>query len=246
MALKNSSVAVQIDKTLTRHLDVLIHPPMSNDVGWDVFSLTYTLETDSFSLPGDNGQPLEMKSVVSTVLTADVRTVYLRLFRYVWWIRRLDFSLNRMWHQDTVLYRLIASSARPSTARLLSTGGSSAAAKDRLMNSELQKLVDEIGMTQMTQLMYRTRMEMAHFVHQLQFYVLFDTMNAAWLRLEQFIRSGDGDLDEFIAVHRQYLSELSAYALFNCGGAEKVWFLLINFFPFVSQNGLKRVQCWEW
>lgn len=69
--------------------------PLQNDIGWDMFSLDYRVTP-----------PLD------TIFTKDVLRVYVRIFKHLWRIKRVDSMLDTTWMKHQELARSIAKSKR--------------------------------------------------------------------------------------------------------------------------------------
>jgi gamma-tubulin complex component 3 len=59
---------------------------------------------------------------------------------------------------------------------------------------------------------YQLRSEMMHFVHNLHNYMMFEVMECAWKDLEEDMKKAS-DLDQLIAAHDRYLSQITEKAL---------------------------------
>jgi len=101
-----ASNAKFVDPELQARIDVKLLDASPGDTGWDVFSLTYSVDP-----------PL------TTVLSAKSITGYLRLFNFLWRIKRIEHSLSAIWLQHmkgaTMLERMREYSAHVKKCNLL-------------------------------------------------------------------------------------------------------------------------------
>jgi gamma-tubulin complex component 3 len=71
----------------------LIDRQMSDeDSGWDVFSLTYHVDTP-----------------INTIFTQDNMFMYLRLFNFLWRLKRVEYSLVQTWMRQMTARRYLSS-----------------------------------------------------------------------------------------------------------------------------------------
>ena len=75
-----SSNAVQQEADVLDRLGVKLHTAHDGDTGWDIFSLTYTLD-----------QPL------ASVVTPSALAVYTRIFKFLWRLKRVEHALAATW-----------------------------------------------------------------------------------------------------------------------------------------------------
>jgi gamma-tubulin complex component 3 len=78
-AIKNSTASNDHADTL-RRLDARMLEFKSGEIGWDVFTLEYKIDS-----------PLD------TILDERSMEMYLKMFKHLWQIRRVEFSLNEIW-----------------------------------------------------------------------------------------------------------------------------------------------------
>ena len=60
--------------------------------------------------------------------------------------------------------------------------------------------------------------EMVHFVDQLQYYILFEVIEAGWEGLQKAMRKPDATLDTLISAHTAYLRSITRKGLLGGGG----------------------------
>jgi gamma-tubulin complex component 3 len=80
-AVRSSNAQFHDPEMLSR-LEVKLLQATPGDSGWDIFSLDYRVDC-----------PL------STILTPDVMKEYLRIFNFLWRLKRVDHSLSTTWSQ---------------------------------------------------------------------------------------------------------------------------------------------------
>ena len=51
--------------------------------------------------------------------------------------------------------------------------------------------------------------EMVHFVNQLQYYILFEVIEASWDQLQAAIKKPDSTLDDLIEAHKKYINSIT-------------------------------------
>ena len=133
--------------------------------GWDVFSLEYTVTP-----------PL------TTVFTEAAMGKYLRVFNFLWRLKRVEHSLCATWQ-----------TMKPNVTAALQ--------RDGVAGSAGQALAGELRRC------HTLRGEMHHFIANLQYYVMFEVLEGSW---EVFRREMDEakDLDSLITAHDRYLDTI--------------------------------------
>jgi gamma-tubulin complex component 3 len=141
-----------------------------DEQGWDVFSLEYTVTP-----------PL------TTVFTEAAMGKYLRVFNFLWRLKRVEHSLCATWQ-----------TMKPNVTAALE--------RDGVAGSAGRALADELRRC------HTLRGEMHHFIANLQYYVMFEVLEGSW---EVFTREMDDakDLDSLIAAHDRYLDTILQKAL---------------------------------
>jgi len=163
---------VQFDDTdLSKRLGVRIGQHLPGDEGWDVFSLEYKVEA-----------PINM------ILRTEVMESYLRIFNFLWRLKRVEYSLTSTWRRHTTTSRMTA--ARP-------------------LNHEGLELTDLRKDFHKGHLL---RNEMIHFVYNLQYYMMFEVMETSWRDFELAMDKAE-NLDDLIAAHQQYIDAIMERAL---------------------------------
>ena len=115
-----------------RHVDVDVDVDVPFEQGWDVFSLEYTVTP-----------PL------TTVFTESAMGKYLRVFNFLWRLKRVEHSLCATWQ-----------TMKPNVTAALQRDGVSGSA-GRALADELRRC-------------HTLRGEMHHFIANLQYYVMFE------------------------------------------------------------------------
>ncbi|KAM1948261.1 hypothetical protein ACFX15_008472 [Malus domestica] len=153
------------DRDILDRLKVKMMPHGTGDRGWDVFSLEY-----------DARVPLD------TVFTESVMIKYLRIFNFLWKLRRVEHALIGIWKTmkpNCITSRSFMKLPNAVKLQLLST------------LRRYQVLWDEMN----------------HFVSNLQYYIMFEVLEVSW---SNFFNEMDvaKDLDDLLAAHEKYLHSI--------------------------------------
>ncbi|KAK9053718.1 hypothetical protein SSX86_024792 [Deinandra increscens subsp. villosa] len=157
-----SSSAQYDDRDILDRLKVKMMPHGIKDRGWDVFSLDY-----------DTRVPL------NTVFTESVMGSYLRIFSFLWKIRRVEHAVLGVW--KAMKPNLTSShffTKLPKAVRL----------KIVLTSRKCQVLWDEMN----------------NFITSLQAYIMFEVLEVTWSKFCNEMEAAK-DLDYLIAAHDKYL-----------------------------------------
>lgn len=180
-AIRNSNAQYD-DPDVLRRLDARMLELSYGERGWDVFTLEYRVE-----------------SPVDVVVDGKARKDYLKVFNFLWRVKRVEFELGEVWRRCAtgsrgVLRDLGIDSRRRTTGKT----------KDAARESDLSK----------TWLRARTTLhEMVHFISQLQYYILSEVIESSYAI---FIKTTDPHqpvaptLDDIIAAHATYLSTITS------------------------------------
>ena len=141
-----------------------------DEIGWDVFSLRYAVSA-----------PLDV------VFTEQSMTKYLRIFTFLWQLKRVEHSLNGTWQ-----------TMKPAVTASLERDGASGDAGS-LLAQEMRRC-------------HTLRGEMHHFVSNLQYYVMFEVLEGSWDGLTKEMASAQ-DLDAIVEAHDKYLASVTRKAL---------------------------------
>ncbi|KAF9597245.1 hypothetical protein IFM89_016386 [Coptis chinensis] len=157
-----SSNAQYDDPNMLDRLRVKMMPHGTGDRGWDVFSLEY-----------DAGVPL------NTVFTESVMARYLRIFNFLWKLRRVEHNLIGAW--KTMKPNRITSHF--------------------LTKQEGAVKLQFISTLRRCQVLW---VEMNHFVSNLQYYIMFEVLEVSWANFVDEMEAAK-DLDDLLAAHDKYL-----------------------------------------
>ncbi|QVM08634.1 Microtubule-nucleating Tub4p (gamma-tubulin) complex component [Coccidioides posadasii str. Silveira] len=144
-----------------RRLDARMLELSHGEIGWDCFTLEYKIDAP-----------------VDVVITPWASTQYLKLFNFLWRVKRVEFALGSTW-------------------RRCMTGA----------RGVLGSVEDKVGPD-----WKRARCviaEMIHFICQLQYYILFEVIEASWDQLQVAISKPECTLDDLIEAHTKYLNSIT-------------------------------------
>jgi gamma-tubulin complex component 3 len=169
-AIRNSNAQFDSPDVL-RRLDARMLELSHGEIGWDVFTLEYRIDS-----------PLDV------IVTPWASKQYLKVFNFLWRIKRVEFALSTTW-------------------RRLQTGarGVIGAVGDKL-GEDWKSAHGGVA-------------EMIHFINQLQYYILFEVIEAGWEGLQRAIRKPNATLDTLIGAHTTYLRSITRKGLLGGGGA---------------------------
>lgn len=163
-AIRNSNAQHDASDILAR-LDARMLDLSHGDVGWDVFTLEYKVDAP-----------------VDVIVTPASSREYLKVFNFLWRVKRVEFALGITW-------------------RRCMTGA----------RGVLGQVNDKVGKDWKTA---RCAMaEMIHFVVQLQYYILFEVIEASWDQLQKTMATPDCTLDNLIEAHARYLKSITRKGL---------------------------------
>ncbi|KAK3678999.1 Microtubule-nucleating Tub4p (gamma-tubulin) complex component [Recurvomyces mirabilis] len=171
-AIRNSNA--QFDSAdVLRRLDARMLELSHGEIGWDVFTLEYRIDS-----------PLDV------IVTPWASKQYLKIFNFLWRVKRVEFALSTTW-------------------RRVQTGA----------RGVLSAVGDKVGVDWKTARLGLARM--VHFVNQLQYYILFEVIEASWSGLQKTIKnpaSGTLTLDTLIGAHTAYLRSITRKGLLGGAG----------------------------
>ncbi|XP_059646423.1 gamma-tubulin complex component 3 [Cornus florida] len=160
-----SSNAQYDDPDILDRLRVKMMPHNSGDRGWDVFSLEY-----------------DARIPLNTVFTESVMSRYLRIFNFLWKLRRVEHALIGAW--KTMKPNCVTShfsSKLPHAVKL----------QLLLTSRRCQVLWDEMN----------------HFITNLQYYIMFEVLEVSWSNFSNEMEVAK-DLDDLLAAHEKYLHSI--------------------------------------
>jgi len=170
-ALRASLAQYDSPDVLSR-LDVRLLDSSEGDLGWDIFSLDYRVDAP-----------------INAIFTEDVMQQYLRLFNFLWRLKRMEFSLSATWSRQN--------NVRHTSFLWLRLQGESGATSWK--RDPYHKL-------------YIMRNEMHHLISNINYYIMFEVLESAWVELEADFRAAP-DMDELVNAHGKYLDKVIDKAL---------------------------------
>lgn len=194
-----------------RSLDARMLELGHGDIGWDVFTLDYRVE-----------QPLD-----TVILDRASMTEYLRVFNFLWRIKRVSYALNRTW-------RRMATSER---ARTLQVDLPHEYYDQDNMDQQELKLMLGIAnyIEDQWKLVRAVSGEMLHFIGELQYYINYEVVEMSWVQLQRELNGASGtnisadsvvkteaeapvlSVDEIIGAHKRYLKQITYKGLLGGG-----------------------------
>ncbi|KAJ9643541.1 Microtubule-nucleating Tub4p (gamma-tubulin) complex component [Coniosporium tulheliwenetii] len=163
-AVRNSNAQYDLPDVL-RRLDARMLELTHGDIGWDVFTLEYRIDAP-----------------VDVIVTPFAGKQYLKVFNFLWRVKRIEFALGSTW-------RRCMTGAR----------GVLGAVSDKV-GADWKKARAVVA-------------EMIHFVNQLQYYILFEVVEASWTELQRKMRREGCTLDDLIQAHSKYLEDITRKGL---------------------------------
>ena len=169
-AIRSSSAQTDAPEFIDR-LRVRLMAHLNEEVGWDVFTLEYVVN-----------QPL------TTIFTETAMNKYLRVFNFLWRLKRVEYSLCATWQM-----------MKPSVTHLLSSEAREVGASGEIL-------------VEMIRNCHSLRGEMHNFISNFQYYVMFEVLETSWVELQEKFET-HSDLDEIIAAHDVFLDAVVQKAL---------------------------------
>ncbi|CAH8284662.1 unnamed protein product [Eruca vesicaria subsp. sativa] len=158
------------DRDMLDRLRVKMMPHGSGDRGWDVFSLEY-----------------EPRVPLDTVFTESVLSKYLRVFNFLWKLKRVEHALIGIW--KTMKPNCITSNSFV-----------------KLQSSVKMQLLSAL---RRCQVLWN---EMNHFVTNFQYYIMFEVLEVSWCNFSKEMEAAK-DLDDLLAAHEKYLNSIVGKSL---------------------------------
>jgi gamma-tubulin complex component 3 len=156
-----------------RRLDARMLELSHGEIGWDCFTLEYKIDAP-----------------VDVVITPWGSTQYLKVFNFLWRVKRVEFALESTW-------------------RRFMTGA----------RGVLGSVEDKVGSD--WKLARCVVAEMIHFVCQLQYYILFEVIEASWDQLQTAISKPGCTLDDLIEAHTKYLNSITHKGLLGSSSTSR-------------------------
>jgi gamma-tubulin complex component 3 len=163
-AVRNSNSQYDSPDVL-RRLDSRMLELSQGEIGWDVFTLEYKISPP-----------------VDVIVTPFGGRQYLKVFNFLWRVKRVEFALGSTWRRCTTGSRVVLSAVSDIVGRDWKTARCVIA-------------------------------EMVHFISQLQYYILFEVIEASWNELEQAMHKPESTLDDLIQAHAAYLNSITRKGL---------------------------------
>ncbi|WOL06631.1 hypothetical protein Cni_G15365 [Canna indica] len=153
------------DHDILDRLKVKMMEHNDGDRGWDVFSLEY-----------DARVPLD------TVFTASIMKKYLRIFNFLWKLKRVEHALIGVWKM-----------MKPNSIISCIFTKEGASVKTQF-----------VSVLRRCQVLWN---EMNHFVTNFQYYIMFEVLEVSWARFSEEMDAAK-DLDDLLAAHDKYLNSI--------------------------------------
>jgi gamma-tubulin complex component 3 len=163
-AVRNSNSQYDPPDVL-RRLDSRMLELSHGEIGWDVFTLEYKISPP-----------------VDVIVTPHGSKQYLKVFNFLWRVKRVEFALGSTWRRCTTGSRVVLSAVQDKVGRDWKTARCVIA-------------------------------EMVHFISQLQYYILFEVIEASWNELEKAMHKPESTLDDLIEAHDAYLRSITRKGL---------------------------------
>ncbi|KAF2726231.1 spc98 like protein [Polychaeton citri CBS 116435] len=167
-AIRNSNAQYDSADVL-RRLDARMLELSHGEIGWDVFTLEYRIDS-----------PLDV------IVTPWASKQYLKVFNFLWRVKRVEFALGSTWR------------------RCMTGARGVLAAVDDNLGADWKTARGGVA-------------EMVHFIDQLQYYILFEVIEAGWEGLQKAVRKPDATLDTLISAHTSYLRSITRKGLLGGG-----------------------------
>ncbi|KAF2753329.1 spindle pole body component alp6 [Pseudovirgaria hyperparasitica] len=168
-AVRNSNAQYDSADVL-RRLDARMLELSHGEIGWDVFTLEYKIDAP-----------------VDVIVTPFGNKQYLKVFNFLWRVKRVEFALGSTWRRCMTGARGI-----------------------------LGAVSDKLGAD--WKIARGSVAEMIHFVNQLQYYILFEVIEASWNELQMALHKPEATLDDMIKAHDVYLNSITRKGLLGSSG----------------------------
>ena len=156
-----------------RRLDARMLELSHGEIGWDCFTLEYKIDAP-----------------VDVVITPWGSTQYLKVFNFLWRVKRVEFVLGSTWRRCMTGARGVLGSV------------------DDKVGSDWKRARCVIA-------------EMIHFVCQLQYYILFEVIEASWDQLQAAISKPGCTLDDLTEAHTRYLNSITHKGLLGSASSSR-------------------------
>lgn len=156
-----------------RRLDARMLELSHGEIGWDCFTLEYKIDAP-----------------VDVVITPWASTQYLKVFNFLWRVKRVEFALGSTWR------------------RCMTGARGSLGSVDDKLGSDWKRARCAIA-------------EMIHFICQLQYYILFEVIEASWDELQAAVAKPGCTLDDLIEAHTKYLNSITHKGLLGSSSSSR-------------------------
>ncbi|XP_064936089.1 gamma-tubulin complex component 3-like [Musa acuminata AAA Group] len=175
------------DRDILDRLKVKMMDHSDGDRGWDVFSLEY-----------DARVPLD------TVFTASVMKKYLKIFNFLWKLKRVEHALIGVWKM-----------MKPNSIISCIFTKEGVAVKTQF-----------VSVLRRCQVLWN---EMNHFVTNFQYYIMFEVLEVSWSQFSEEMNAAK-DLDDLLAAHEKYLNSIVEKSLLGerSQGLIRILFVLFD------------------
>lgn len=168
-----SSNAQYDSPDVLRRLDARMLELSHGDIGWDCFTLEYKIDAP-----------------VDVVITPWGSTQYLKVFNFLWRLKRVEFALGSTWRRCMTGARGVLASV------------------DDKLGADWKRARCAVA-------------EMFHFICQLQYYILFEVIEASWDQLQEAIAKPGCTLDDLIEAHTKYLNSITHKGLLGSSSTSR-------------------------
>lgn len=183
-----SSCAQFDDQEVLDNLDVKLLDPFEGDLGWDTFTLHYSVQ-----------------GPLATMLRPCMDE-YRIIFKPLWNIKRIEFVVLKIWKEQIFNSKF-----------LKSTGP-----EIKVIKSRLRMITSE----------------MIHFVHQMQYYTMFEVIECSWTALLEKINAAKA-LDDVLASHAEFLDTIKN-GIFLDQSANRLYIAMVAIF-----NAIMKIEKWQ-
>lgn len=160
-AIRGSNAQFDSEET-RRRLDARMLHFSHGELGWDCFTLEYKIDAP-----------------IDVVVTEWGSKQYLKVFNFLWRIKRVEFVLTTTWRKTMT--------------------GARGVLKD----------MESVGAGECWKMTRGCIAEMIHFIGQLQYYILFEVIQSSWDELQASIHKENCTLDDLIKAHTKYLMSIT-------------------------------------
>ncbi|KAG8625362.1 hypothetical protein KVT40_007113 [Elsinoe batatas] len=178
-SIRNSNAQYEAPD-ITRRLDARMLELSHGEIGWDVFTLEYRMDS-----------PLDV------VVGPWAQKQYLKIFNFLWRIKRVEFTLGQVWGRCMTGSRGVL--------RFVGEGKRNKKASD---GDEASQDLKEAWKRARGGLA-----AMVHLVGQLQYYILFEVIESGWEKLKAEMAKPSATLDTLITAHTTYLHNITRKGL---------------------------------